>query len=77
MARTPNEPDLSTYVGQVAARIRARRIKTKLLAIEAAEKAGVPVQTWYHWEQGARLPLSALPTIAKALGCKPRTLLPE
>jgi transcriptional regulator with XRE-family HTH domain len=77
MARTPNEPDLSTYVGQVASRIRARRVKSKMLAVEAAERAGVPVQTWYHWEQGYALPLDALPKIAKALGCKPRTLLPE
>jgi transcriptional regulator with XRE-family HTH domain len=74
----PQKPiDTSTFRGQIAARIRERRSKLKLTGEQAAERAGVPVQTWYHWEQGYRLPLDELPRIAQALKTKPRKLLPE
>jgi transcriptional regulator with XRE-family HTH domain len=72
----PKKPDTSTFVAQVAASIRTRRLKKFSRAEDAAKAAGVPTQTWYHWEQGTRLPLSALPIAAKALGCSPRQLLP-
>lgn len=75
--RPAHKPDESTFVGQIAAGIRRRRLKKYASAEEAANAAGVPVQTWYHWEQGHSLPLDRLPLIAKTLGCKPRALLPE
>lgn len=71
------ESDDSTFVGQVAAEIRRRRVKKFPRAEDAADVAGVPPQTWYHWEQGTRLPLKALPTIAAALGCSVRQLIPS
>ena len=43
---------------------------------DAANKAGVPMQVWKYWEAGRHLTLEALPTIAKALGCTARALLP-
>ena len=74
--RPAKEPDRSTFVGQVAAEIRRRRLERFDSAEEAARIAGVPVQTWYHWEQGTPMPLDKLPAIAKAVGCRPRDLLP-
>lgn len=75
--RPPNEPDLSTYPARVGAIVRARREKLKKSGDEAAEAAGVPRATWYAWEAGRSLTLQQLPKIAKALGCKVRTLLPD
>lgn len=77
MSRTPKDLDTSTFTGQVAAQIRARRVRGKKTPDEAAAAAGVPVQTWYNWERGRHLPLAALPAIAAALGCRPRMLLPS
>lgn len=73
--RPPKKADRSTFVGRVAARIRARRIERKLSGYEAAKAAGVPAQTWYHWEKGDRLPLDALPAIARALKCREKDLV--
>ena len=73
----PKPVDTSTFIGQIAAEIRRRRERKKRTVAEIATAAGVPVQTWYHWEQASRLPLDRLPTIAAALGCKPRDLLPR
>jgi hypothetical protein len=76
MARPTKEPDTSSFTGQVAAEIRRRRMKKFPTAESAAAAAKVPTQTWYHWEQGTRLPLKALPIAARALGCSPRQLIP-
>lgn len=75
MPRAPKEIDDSTFVGQVAAEIRRRRLKKFPRAEDAARAARVPAQTWYHWEQG-QLPLKALPVAARVLGCTARQLLP-
>ncbi len=77
MPRAAKQSDQRTFVGRIAAEIRRRREKKKLLVIQAAAAAGVPVQTWYHWEQGKVLPLKALPAIAAAVGCTPRDLVPR
>jgi len=77
MSRPPKKPDTSTLSGCVGAIIRERRIKKRLTVAEAAERAGCAAPTWYHWETGRGLSLDALPAIAAALGCKPRTLLPR
>jgi predicted transcriptional regulator len=49
----------------------------KRTAPEAAQAAGVPLRTWYAFEQGRSLNIEQLPRIAKALGCKVRLLLPD
>lgn len=76
MPRPAKETNQSTFSGQIAAEIRRRRLAKKLSVEEAAAKAQVPAQTWYHWEQAHSLPLAALPAIAAAVGCTPRQLLP-
>ncbi len=77
MPRPPKDLDQSTFIGQVGARIRARRVRRKLSVEEAAAAAGAAVPSWYHWECGTRLRLESLPAIAAALGCQPRALLPQ
>lgn len=77
MGRHVNQPDTTTFTGQVAAEIRQRRLALKCSAEHAAAAAGVPVQTWYNWERGRHLPLERLPAIAAALDCPPRLLIPE
>ena len=77
MTRKPNEPDLTKFLGRVAAEIRRRREKRKMSVLDAASAAGMPAPTWYRWEQGKGLPLDALPAIAETLGCLERDLLPR
>jgi DNA-binding XRE family transcriptional regulator len=76
MARPRKNVDDSTFVGQIAAEIRRRRVKKFPRAEDAANAAGVPAKTWYSWETGTRLPLKALPAIAAALRCTVRQLIP-
>jgi transcriptional regulator with XRE-family HTH domain len=76
MPRPLKDVDESDLPGQVAARIRARRLKLKLSVDEAAERAGVSAPGWYHWEKGESLPLAKLRSIAEALECSMRSLLP-
>lgn len=75
MPRPTQDVDTSTFVGQVSAEIRRRRLKKFPRAEDAAAAAGVPAKSWYRWESG-RANLAALPIIAKALRCSPRQLLP-
>lgn len=75
MARPLKATDESTFVRQVSAEIRRRRLATFDSVEPAAAVAGVPVPTWYRWEQGA-VTLAALPLCAAALGCTPAALLP-
>jgi transcriptional regulator with XRE-family HTH domain len=72
----PCKPQAPTFAGRIGAAIRARRLRQKLCVEAAGRAAGVPASTWYHWESGRSLPLSALPRIARALGCSSRSLLP-
>ncbi len=76
MPRPATEVDQSTFSGQVAAEVRRRRLKKFPRAEDAAAAAGVPLQTWYGWEQRGKITLDALPIVAEALGCSPRQLLP-
>ncbi len=76
MPRPALPVDTSTFVGQVSAEIRRRRLKKYATADEAARAAGVPEKTWYRWESG-KVPLWALPICAQALGCSTRTLIPS
>ena len=61
---------------QVAAVIREKRFEKDMSLEAAAKQAGVPMQVWKFWEAGRHITLEALPTIAKALGCTARALLP-
>lgn len=75
--RPANEHDTSTFLGQIGAEIRRRRERAKLSVAAAAEAAGVQTLSWYRWESGRHLQLEKLPTVAAALGCKVRALIPE
>lgn len=75
MPRPAQQLDPTTFVGQVSAEIRRRRLKQFESAELAAAAAGVPTQTWYHWEKRG-VTLAALPLVAEALGCTPAELLP-
>lgn len=75
MPRPTLPVDTSSFTGQVSAEIRRRRLAKFPIAEDAAQRAGVPIGTWYRWETG-HVTLEALPRIAKALRCSPRLLLP-
>lgn len=77
MPRPAKEPDPKTFAGQVAARVRELRLKRRMSVEEAAQRAGIPVPSWYHCESGRHLSLERLPQLAKGLGCKVRTLIPS
>lgn len=65
------EPDLSTYSGRLAARVRELREAKGWSIKRLADKAGIPVPTLYGYENGGRdIPPDAYPRLAKALGCK-------
>ena len=78
VARQRKEPDLTTYSGRFAARIRALRDKTGMSADEFAEKHGFNRTTYYSWEIGYATPsFDKLPELAKAFGISVRTLIPK
>lgn len=76
MRGRPHTPSPSTFVGQIGARIRARRVELDRTVEEAAKAAKVAVPTWYHWEAGRHLQIQRLPAIAKALQCDVVDLIP-
>ncbi len=78
------EPDLSTYAGRFAARLRALRDRAGLSVEEVVDRmatAGFAITpiTYYTWEIGTRqVNLNAIPAISAALRIKnARTLFPE
>ena len=72
------EPDVSTYSGRFAVRLRTLREKKGLTVQEVADATGIAKKSLYDWEAGKpTFRLDAIPEIAEALGVKPRTLLPE
>ena len=72
------EPDLSTYSGRFAARLRSLRDKTGMSADEFAEMHGFNRATYYGWEVGKSAPhYDLLPELAKAFGIPVRTLIPK
>ncbi len=84
MAPAKKEPDLSTYRGRFAERLKALRIKAGLSVEESADELmsrGVikNQRTLYHWESGRGLPkIEDLPEISQLYGLKStRNLLPE
>lgn len=78
VGRARSEPDLSTYSGRVAARVRALREKRRMAVDDLADDIGVAVQTMYGYENGkSRIPTDLLPAFAKAFGMSVRAFLPE
>jgi transcriptional regulator with XRE-family HTH domain len=84
MAPAPKQPDLSTYSGRFAARLRSLREKAGLTVEQLASdvnEAGhsVAVRSIYNWEQGTTSPpINAFPALAKAYRLKStRAILPD
>ncbi len=84
MSPAPKPPDLTTYSGRFAARLRTLREKTGMTGQEMAEAVtasgfDVAWRTYFNWENGrTQPPIDAFPSLAKALGLKTiRALLPE
>lgn len=75
MPRPSQEIQATDFIGHIRAEIRRRRLETFESVEQAAASAGVPVPTWYTWENRG-VTLAALPSIAEALGCTPAELLP-
>lgn len=72
-------PDVTTYAGRCAERLRALRDKTGLTVEALAEAVGRKTGTIYNWESGvSQPPLDALPALAEAFRLKsPRGVLAE
>lgn len=78
MTPTKREPDLTTYAGRFAARLRELRQAAGLTQAELAEKIGSYQRTVSGWETSLGAPsYEMLLPISKALGVSPRELLPE
>lgn len=82
MGRRLSEPDLSTYRGRFAARLRELRQKkfatqrefADALLLHGLEVSLIAISTW---ERGERCPdVAVFPAIAAALDVAPRLLLP-
>ena len=78
MTPVRKEPNMETYSGRFAARLRELREKANLSQAEAAESIGVSQNTVSRWETGDRQPnLEQFPKIAEAYRLKrPKDLLP-
>lgn len=69
MTPPKREPDLTTYAGRFAARLRELRQAAGLTQAEAAERLGLPQHVISRWERGEHAPsLKQFPAIAKAYG---------
>lgn len=67
----------SSVLSHLAAAIRERRGRRNRSTSEAATAAGCSEVAWRKWEAGERWPgPESLAAIARALGCRPRDLLP-
>ena len=81
--RKPNEPDLSTWKGRVSSRLRdlrRRKFPTQDRFVDALRDNGLETSKSVvsQWETAKCLPnIYRLPMIAKALGIKVRSLLPD
>lgn len=88
VGRRRNEPDLSTYSGQLAARLRQLRDEHNWSIEELRDKLSlrgltIPVNSLYAYERGKigngmDLPIDYFPQFAAVYGfSSPRTLLPH
>ena len=65
------EPNLKTYSGRLAARVRELRDQHGIEAVDLAAKVGVELHSIYAYETGRRaIPTDLLPKLAKALKCE-------
>jgi transcriptional regulator with XRE-family HTH domain len=75
------EPDLTTYRGRFAARLRELRgDKSVAKVLSSLKRSGHEISpaTYYNWESAATdPPLNTIPSLAKALGCSVSELFPE
>ena len=71
MSPARKHPDVSTYSGRFAVRLRSLREKAGLTVEEVAEALGVSCKTVYSWEQGRTEPkIDQLPILSETLGLK-------
>ena len=76
MAPARKEPDVSTYSGRVAKRLRELRDRAGLSVPELLERLdrygySLSLQGYYKWENGrAKVDLDAVPALSKALRLK-------
>ena len=81
MMMTParKEPDLKTYAGRFAARLRDLRINAKLTPEQVAETLGVAKSAVYFWEAGRNFPqIAKFEELAKLYKLKKiKDLLPD
>jgi len=76
--RPPKPINEKTFIGAMAAAIRARRVKAGLSVDEACARAKITTAAWYDWESARNaVPVRTLPAIARALGCKAKALVPN
>lgn len=72
MTPTKREPDLTTYAGRFAARLRELRQEAGLTQKEAGERLSLPQHVISRWETGEHSPsLKQFPAIAEAYGGVP------
>jgi len=82
VGRRKREPDLTTYAGRVAARLRSLREEkgwTVEELVKRLQKAGLAVEapTLYQWENGHRsVALEHVPALAAVFGKTVRAFLP-
>lgn len=82
MGRATKEPNITTYQGRFAARLRElreKRGKSVAEMVDAYRTQGLEVaaSTIYGWENATRTPaIEQFPLIAAALGVSVRNLLP-
>lgn len=71
MTPARKEPNMETYSGRFAARLKELRLKAKVTPEEVAAALGVSVRTVYSWESARSFPnVDLLPRIAEVLRLK-------
>lgn len=71
MTPARKEPNMETYSGRFAARLKELRLKAKLTPEEVAEALDVSTRTIYSWESARSFPnVDLLPRIAETLKLK-------
>ena len=78
MTPARKEPNMETFTGRFAARLRELREKAKMSRNELADAIGVKMSAIANWENDINMPtLDKLPLIADALKTSVRNLLPK
>lgn len=78
MGRKRREPNVATYSGRIAARLRELREELGKSVEEMARKLKLPMRTLYRYESGERpIPPDAYPDLAKGFRLSVREFMPE